>query len=121
MELLMTEGRLAGGSITIAPGLPGIGMIGISVSYVDSTFLVSFIGGIGPSVDGFGKPLSIEAVFLPANGSVSNLTGWGAFANTTTLLPSATISFQANGQVASVQGGIGFSIGLSGGVSYTLT
>lgn len=78
-----------GFAITVAPGLSDVTMGGVSVTvypgnvYVSSQPTVTFTGmlGFGASVQGVGKPISVEGVVLTPGTAASDTLGKGYMAN----------------------------------------
>jgi len=118
-----TAGRFAGFSFTIAPGFPGFAMAGASVTIYpkQSPFLtVSGILGIGPAVDGFGKPVALEEVFLVRGATIADTLGKGYTGNISAG-GTVTGNFGSSGKLVSIGGGVSGSIGVSGASTYTLS
>ncbi|MGJ4950075.1 hypothetical protein [Bradyrhizobium sp. HKCCYLS20291] len=102
---------MAGGAIAIYPA-----------NYWNSQPMITYTGifGAGPSVEGFGKPVALEVVFLAPGKTVGDTTGLGGTANISIGI-SKSQSFNTSGELVATQVGGAANVGASGAATFTFT
>jgi len=120
----------SGGSLTVAPAIPGVGMVGVSITIYPGNYgvpdqptvtITGILGGTfsGPTA-GYGRPFGIEGVFLTPGTSASDTLGAGYTGNISAG-GTVTLDYGVTGKLLAVQGGLAASLGVTGAPTYTLS